>query len=698
MTSSTLIQPHHLGRRAAIYIRQSTGHQVMTNTESRLLQETMRDHVRRLGWTDERIDVVDADTGRSGASTAGRDAYKDLLSEVALGQVGVVISYDSARLSRNCSDWYPLLDVCALKGCLVADRDGVYDPASVNGRLLLGMKGILSEVELHTLRGRLDAGLINKARRGELVKGLPVGLVWEEGRVVKVADVQVQETIELVFQTFLERRSASKVVRYFRDSSLRIPAIWRNSEIVWSPPTHARIIRILKNPAYAGAYVYGRKRWVRTPGEDGRRPPKYRTMEEWPVLLHDRFPSYIDWETFEKIQAILADNHAKYQERMTRGIPRAGSTLLQGICYCGECGRKMMIGYGRSAWYACRSRANSTGQPSCQSAPAPPIDEAVAGAFFEALAPAELDLYEDAMRARQSSHEAVDAAQERELRRLRYEADLARRRYDRVDPDNRNVAGELERRWEAALTALREAEHRFAELRKERDRVVPLTVPRDLRSAFSALGESMPGLWESEILTHANKKALLRCLVDKVVLRRTAEHWDNVRIRIIWKGGAASELDVGVPVDSAKDLSSAAELEEAIMELARKGVRDEDAARILSERGFRSAARTSGVAVSWIATIRARHGHQHLHPEREPRHVDGYLTVRETCAALDLKESWLYQAIRRKRVEIERDPATGLYLFPDHADVLEALRQLRNLDIRHVKIESTDQERGHQDA
>ena len=416
------------------------------------------------------------------------------------------------------------------------------------------------------------------------------------------------------------------------------------------------------------------------------------------MLLQDRFPAYIDWATYERIQALLADNYAEYRDRLSRGVPRAGDTLLQGLCYCGQCGRKMMVGSGRSAWYVCRARTLQTGESACQSAPVPPIDDAVARAFFEALAPAEIDLYEDALQARQNSLAGVDAAQERELKRLRYEADLARRRYDRADPDNRNVASELERRWEVALSALREAERRFEEARRDRGRVVPLHVPRELRSAFASLGQAMPALWAGSTLTHANRKALLRCIVDKVVLDRAAERRDFVHVRIVWKGGAASELDVAVPVESAADLTNAAELEGAIVELAREGRRDDEVAELLTRQGFRSA-RSTGVAVSWIATIRARHGIQHPNPGREPRHVAGFLTVHEMAAAVGALPSWLYQGIRKKRVEIERDKETGMYLFPDRPELIELLRRLHDRsdrEVRRVKVESIDKTRGYQ--
>lgn len=347
MSDSSLIQSHHRDRKAVIYIRQSSGHQVLTNVESRRMQLAMREHAQRLGWDDGRIEVVEADTGITATSTAGRDAYKNLLTQVAMGQVGIVLSYESARLSRNCTDWYPLLDLCAYNGCLIADCDGVYDPATANGRLLLGMKGILSEVELHTLRGRLIAGVQSKARRGELALALPAGLVRQEDeRVVKDPNLQVQHAIELIFRTFLTVRSASKVVRHLRTQGLRIPRRQRNAEMVWREPTAAAVVGILRNPAYAGAFVYGRTRTVRRlEAGDARPRQQRRDQSEWSVIVQNRYPSYIAWETYQQIQATLRDNYAEYDRNKSRGVPREGAALLQGAVYCGECGHKMFVQY-----------------------------------------------------------------------------------------------------------------------------------------------------------------------------------------------------------------------------------------------------------------------------------------------------------------------------------------------------------------
>jgi DNA invertase Pin-like site-specific DNA recombinase len=694
MSSPALVQAHHLARRAAIYIRQSSQGQVVTNLESQRLQLAMREHARRLGWPDERIDVVDTDTGRSGASTSGRDAYKDLLSDVALGKIGIVLSYDTARLSRNCSDWYPLLDVCALKGSLVADRDGVYDPSSVNGRMLLGMKGILSEVELHTIRGRLTAGLQSKARRGELAQILPVGLVREEdGHVVKEPDQQIQRIIELVFTTFLERRSVFQVLKYFRDNGLLVPRRIRNDEVLWRKPTAAIIMKFLKNPAYAGAFAYGKKTSTRaTP--DGKPRAKYRKMEDWLVLLHDRFPAYVTWETFERIQTILADNYAEYQERGTRGAARSGQALLQGIAYCGRCGRKLVVRYKGRTRYVCSSRQQNGVEPICFYVPGDPIEQKVVEYFLQAVAPAELDLYETAQLGRRKANAAADAAQEQQIQRLQYEADLARRRYERADPDNRLVAGELERRWEAALQALADAQASFQAVRDDRDRVVPLSISRELRAAFTSVGEALPGAWAGTALTNANRKALLRCLVDKVVIDRPPERRDAALIRVVWRGGAVSEAEVSLPVARTADLGKFAELEEAVLELAREGHTDEAIARTLGERGFRSALRDH-LRVDTVKEIRRKTLPRR--PGKSPA-IPGFLTVPQVAARLDFGKAWLYNAIRHGRVELALDPERGVYLIPDRPDVLGALRQLRDGQVASVPAAIIRGDEGHRDV
>src|SRR5262245_20264829 len=313
MYSAEVITPQHLTRKAVIYIRQSTPHQALSHQESLRLQYALTERAQALGWSPEAVEVVDTDVGHSAASATHREGFNALVGQVTLGEIGIILSYDVTRLSRNCSDWYPLLDLCSYKDCLIADVDGLYDPATANGRLLLGLKGTLSEWELHTIRARMTAGLLNKAARGDLALTLPTGLERDAlGRVHKDPNLEVQARITLVFETFVQRRSASKVLEFFNASGLRLPRRDRFGEVVWKRPTVAALLSILKHPAYAGAFTYGRTRTLRHGSPPGRAATKRLAREQWRMCVHDKYPAYISWATFEQIQTILQDNHAAY--------------------------------------------------------------------------------------------------------------------------------------------------------------------------------------------------------------------------------------------------------------------------------------------------------------------------------------------------------------------------------------------------
>ncbi len=674
MSMTPVVQPQHLSRKAVIYIRQSTGHQVLTNLESQQLQHAMRTHARQLGWPEERIEVVETDLGRSAQSTERRDGYKALLADVALGQVGIVLSYESTRLSRNCTDWYPLLDLCAYNQCLIADRDGVYDASTPNGRLLLGMKGIVSEVELHTLRGRLIAGVQQKAQRGALALALPAGLLRQaDGGVVKDPDRAVQHAIMLVFHTFLARKAASQVVRLLRDQGLRLPRRQRNCETVWRTPTVAAVIAILRNPAYAGAFVYGKTR-MQVPLGGGRPQQRRLPLAEWKVIVHDRYPAYVTWETFTRMQAMLDDNYASYAHNQRRGVPRPGAALLQGIVYCGSCGHKMTVQYKGGNQYLCTYLRSQAHAPVCQRLPADPVDQQVVMAFFDALAPAELDLYEQALAQRRQQQAELDQAQRYSVQRLEYAADQARRRYEQVDPAYRLVAAELERRWEAALQALQEAQEHYARLRPVPEDAMARTIPPALREAFSTLGHSLPTLWHQETLSRTQRKALLRCLLEKVVLDRRVP--DTITTRIVWRGGAISELEVPCTVGTLRDVTGFAQFEAEVLRLETQGQSDEEIAQRLSAKGFRSPQRPR-VLASTVRTIRLRHGRLHRYRGPRPRRVPRSLTVPQIATAVGVKPHWVYHLISRDRIVVSRDEASGLYLFPDGPETLEAFRQLR---------------------
>src|SRR3954454_9233119 len=547
MSTSDTIQPVHRGRLAIVYVRQSSPHQALMNQESLKLQYNLQERARVAGWDPSQIRVIDADLGRSGRTSQGRPGFQELVTLVNQEQVGVIFAYDVTRLARNCTDWYQLLDLCGYRRCLVGDQDGIYDPSTPNGRLILGLKGLIAELELHTLRARLTAGLLNKAQRGELALTLPIGLVRDAlGRVLKHPDHERQHRLDLVFSSFLQVKAACQVVRAFNDRDLLLPRRDRFGDLVWRPPTVPAILSILKNPAYAGAFVYGRTRAVPRAKAPHQHVQKPLPMAEWKVCHRDKYPSYIGWDTCKKIQAILRDNHSEDDRNKTRGVPRPGKALLHGIVYCGECGHKMVVQYKGGTQYLCNYLRQQYQVPACQRLPADPIDAHVVGAFLDVLSPVQLDLYSQAVAALRQDQEQVRQAQQQQLERRRYQAHLAERQYQQTDPDNRLVAAELERRWEVALRELKEAAERC-----QRDRQQPHTVEAlspEERAAFLQAGRKIPELWRQGRLSAQQKKAFLRCLIDKVVVHRLTP--DTLQVRMVWRGGETTAAVVPVTVGS----------------------------------------------------------------------------------------------------------------------------------------------------
>jgi DNA invertase Pin-like site-specific DNA recombinase len=672
MLHSDLVTPRHLTRSAVIYIRQSTPHQVISNQESQRLQYALKQRALDLGWQKGDVLVIDSDLGTSGSSTQGRDGFKDLAARVSLGQVGIILSTEVTRLSRNCSDWYPLLDVCGYMNCLIGDRDGIYDPSAPNGRLLLGLKGQMSEMELHMIRSRLFAGILNKAGRGELALTLPVGLVRDQtGTVRKDPNQEVQVRIELIFSTFLQVKSACKVLRFFNDQGLLVPRRDRFGDVIWKNPSVSVIIEILKNPAYAGAFVYGRTRSIRPPA---RRPTQKKLpMDEWRIRVNDKYPPYISWETYEKIQAMLKDNYAQYDRNKSRGIPRPGSALIHGLVYCGECGHQMVVQYKAGTRYICNFLHQQHGSPLCQYIPADPVDKKVVAAFFAALSPVEIDIYTQALEQKKQAGEQITRTHAQQVERLRYETALAKRQYMQVDPENRLVASELEKRWENALRELSRAEEALAQHKLAP--VIPLKITAELKEAFTQLGRKLPDIWDTGTLAREHKKALLRCLIDKVVIHRARR--DLIHTRVIWKGGATSSFDVSIPVGSLTELPHFEQMEQRIVDLSQQGKLDEDIAKALSAEGFRSPM-SEHLLVSTVKGIRLKHGIMMKRSQSHPRRVAGFLTVPQIAKILDIPRHWIYDQIHSGVIHVKRDTQTGLYLFPDEPAILEQLQKLKD--------------------
>ncbi len=683
MTNAELITPQHLTRKAIIYIRQSTPHQVLSNQESLRLQYALQQRALDLGWRSEQIEIIDTDLGLTATAAEHRAGFKDLLARVTLGEVGLILSYEVTRLSRNCSDWYPLLDLCGYKRCLIADRDGIYDPASPNGRLLLGLKGQLSEMELYTIRSRMTAGLLNKAERGALALHLPVGLLRDaSGVVVKDPNREVQARIELVFTTFLRLRAASKVLRFLSEEQLDLPRRDHFGDLIWKRPKIAMIVAFLKNPAYAGAFVYGRSRALPKATNPSQTTQKRLPLTQWRIRVNDVYPAYISWETFEQIQTMLQDNYAEYERNKSRGIPRPGKALLHGLVYCGECGHKLLVQYKGGTRYLCNFLRQQYRVPVCQYLSADPIDVWVVAAFFDALSPVELDVYAQAVASQQEMHGQLDQARRQHLERLRYKASLADRQFSRADPDNRLVAAELEKRWEAALVELTQAEVDYA---CQVEQPVPFpALSAELQAAFTNIGQKLPQLWEQDILTQAQKKALLRCLIDKVVLQK--EGRDHVRVRIVWKGGETTTRELPIRVGALADLSDGEEMERMIVELSGKGVADEVIAEQLTALGHRSPMRPT-VLASTVKTIRLRRQIFQKRSQSHPRRVRGFLSVPQIAEAVGVVPHWIYDRIYNGTIQVNKDPQRKVFLFPDAPATLEQFQALKSGALRTITFE-----------
>jgi DNA invertase Pin-like site-specific DNA recombinase len=678
MNTSDLIQPQHLQRRAVIYVRQSSPSQVLNNRESTRLQYALRTLALERGWHERDVQVIDADLGISGSSALGRPGFQELVAKVSLGQVGIIFAYDVTRLARNCTDWYQLLDLCGHCQCLVGDQDGIYDPATPNGRLILGLKGLISELELHTIRARLLAGSISKAQRGELAIPLPTGLVrLESGQVVKDPDREIQERIALVFQTLLDKRSLPKVVRYLREHRLKIPRRDQWGDLHWKNATCCAISDMVHNPAYAGAYAWGRTRWLKSKNT-GRKQQMPLPREQWRVCLRDHYPAYISWEIFERIEAMLRDNHAEYRRNQTRGVPREGRGLLQGIAYCGECGHKLVVQYKQGTQYLCKFFKLLAGEPLCQRLPGEALEDQVVHWFFEALSAAEIDVSARILAEGDRTRDQGLAARRHEVERLRYQARLADRQFQRSDPDNRLVTAELERRWEDALRACQEAEE---QLRDEETHAPCLAIPADLLEQLQNVGPHLPGLWQEKLLTTAQKKSLLRSLIDKVVLQRVAT--DKVRVRVVWRGGASTTADVRVTVNSFSRLSDAKEISDTIGCLIREGQTDEEIAAVLTANGHR-APNLGIIKAATVRKLRLANGLLRFPKKSQPRRKTGYLTVAELAAKLKVEATRIYRRILDGTIAVKKDETMRCYLFPDKLSTLAQLRQLLDGKIQQL--------------
>jgi DNA invertase Pin-like site-specific DNA recombinase len=670
------ISSAHLQRLAYVYVRQSTAGQVRKNLEGRANQEALAERAVALGWNPERVRVIDSDLGLSGKSTDGREGFRELVSEVSLGHAGIVLCYEASRLARNNADWYTLLDLCTLRGTLIADTDGVYDAREYNDRLLLGLRGMMSEAELHLLRLRMEAGKIRQVKKGTYRQVLPTGLArLADGRVVKYPDGHVRRAIELVFERFRLLGTVPKVLKSLRKDEVLLPRFryggLHTGEILWARPTNANIYSILCNPAYAGAFVYGRRAKAR----DGSADPDRRVnkpMEEWITVHKDMYPAYISWEEYLTNKARLKQNSYRVTENRL-GAPRKGPALLSGLAVCGHCGRRMGTTYSGSknqGAYFCNALRATHGAPSCLYVAAHRVDEAVAGAFFEAVQPSEISLLEEVLAAQSADRERLLGHHHDSVKAATYEVRLAEKRYRSVDPENRLVAAELEKGWEVALRSLSDAREAAESFEREHQKTA---LDPALREQLADFGKHLPKLWDSGSLSIEHKKELLRSLISRVILSRHER--EDIEVRVVWISGAVSTFSVRTPIRRARDLRDYEMLVGEILALNVEGYPDSKIARRLTEEGFHSARGEEGVPTRFVTEVRRQHGQGSVSKALKSREkLEGHWTVLGLSRELQVERGRIYKLIRRGDLPTERHVQTGNHLIEDDPELIAELR------------------------
>lgn len=548
------ITEQHRQKPAYVYLRQSSPGQVRHHQESTRLQYALRDRAQELGWSASAIRILDRDLGHSGAQAAGREDFKTLVAEVSMGQVGAVFALEVSRLARSNVDWHRLLQLCAFTGTLVIDTDGCYDPADFNDGLLLGLKGTLAQAELHFLRARLLGGKLNKAKRGELRRPLPVGFCYEEeGRIILDPDAEVRAAVGLVFELFRDRGSAYGVMQGFVERKLQFPkraygGVWAG-QLVWGDLSHGRVLGLLKNPCYAGMYVYGRYQYRReiTPQGEVHCHVHAVPRDAWRVSLPEHHPAYLSWEQFLDNQQRLERNRTNAEGSVLSGPAREGLALLQGLLVCGKCGRRLTVRYRGNAGlypqYECNwQRREARASKNCMNLRCDLLDTAISEQVVQALRPHEVELAVEALKHLEERDRAILHQWQMRLERAQYEAALAERRYKEVDPSNRLVAGTLEKRWNDALVQLEELRQQYAEIERKEARVAT----PEQKAKVLALARDFPRLWNAPSTAAKDRKRMLRLLIKEITVEKRLVPKQAI-LHIRWQGGACNDVVVDLP-------------------------------------------------------------------------------------------------------------------------------------------------------
>jgi DNA invertase Pin-like site-specific DNA recombinase len=675
--TSSKICATHLDRLAIVYVRQSSPQQVLENRESTARQYALADYAQVLGWPAERVVVIDEDQGQSGTRADNRSGYQRLLAEVTLDHVGIVLGLEMSRLARSSKDWHHLLELCAIFGALLADQDGIYDPGEPNDRMLLGLKGTMSEVELHTMRNRLNRGRDHKAQRGELFHGVPMGYVLlPHGEVAFDPDEQARCVIQWVFDKFDDIGSLYGLLYDLVRNQVALPVRPRSGakkgELDWRRPTYSTLCQLLHHPIYAGAYAYGRRRCdakVRyaTPKKRGK---NWKPMAEWKVLIQDRLPAYITWDRYLKNQERLKQNR---HSKTTPGTPGKGAALLGSLLVCGACGRRMNVDYRtrHEPYYSCKHHLFCAHQQTCYGLTATEIDGLVAQQTWRALEPAALELSLKALDDVEKERARLDQNWQQSLKRARYEIDRAERRYRAVDPQNRLVAATLEKDWNEALQQERQVQEDY-------DRFLRTSPPRltdQERTTIEALAKDIPALWNAPATTNVERKQIVRCLIDRVVVQVRCDS-EHVEATIHWKGGYESRHELLRPVRSYAQLRDFEPLLARVVELRQAGSAAEEIAATLNQEGFRPPKRSASfnkVIIYRLLKRRGLIGSERGHDELlEPN--EWWLT--DLARELQMSVSKLRDWSARNWVHYRKTPLQGYRILWADDDEVKRLKKL----------------------
>lgn len=678
---SEKIQAHHLDRLAVVYVRQSTLQQVSDHQESTRLQYGLVGRAEALGWRVERVLTIDDDLGKSGSSAEGRLGFQRLVSEVGLNHVGLILGVEMSRLARSSKDWHQLLEICALFGTLIADLDGIYDPSDYNDRLLLGLKGSFSEIELHILKQRMIQGKRNKAERGELGFNVPIGYGRRpSGEIHFDPDEQVQQVVQLIFRKFEELGTLNALLRYLVSHHIqvgvRVLSGPTKGDLEWHRPNRATLQNLLRHPAYAGAYAYGRRQ-VDPRKKKAGRPHTGRVVkpcEEWLVLIKDHHPAYISWEQYQQNIAQLKSNQNRSDEQ---GHPRQGIGLLCGLLVCGRCGARMAVQYSHGQdhhRYICAREKVDYGGEICQHLSGACLDEYVVDQVLQALEPAALELSLTAARHLEEDRLELDKLWCQRLERAQFEAERARRHYQLVEPENRLVARQLAQEWEAKLQAQQQLQEDYERFCCEK----PKQLSPDQQQQIRRLAQDLPVLWSAPTTTQAQRKEIIRQVIDKIIVTVEGKS-EQVQVMIEWSGGFSCQAQIIRPVAKWTQLSYYPQLCERLEQLVEANLTTDEMVDCLHQEGFRPPKRRQTFTREIVQTL-IRHLGLRTRPlpkAREPLSEHEWW-LPELAATLEMPTVTLYNWVRRGWVKARQQPTAPKHWIIWADDVeLERLRTHR---------------------